>query len=156
MRQVTLCFLLDEERICLAMKKRGFGEGKWNGMGGKTHPGESLEEAVLRELEEESGVKSTVDQLEKVAEIAFHFPEERADWDQEVHVFFIGTWEGEPLETEEMRPQWFLFDDIPYDQMWSSDAYWLPVVMQGNKIKGTCKFKGEGNEVEDFTHAPLA
>jgi hypothetical protein len=36
MRQTTLVFVFNEKnQILLAMKKRGFGEGKWNGAGGK-------------------------------------------------------------------------------------------------------------------------
>ena len=53
------------------MKKRGFGEGRWNGFGGKLHEGETCEEAALRELEEESGLKAT--SVEKVGELHFSF-----------------------------------------------------------------------------------
>jgi 8-oxo-dGTP pyrophosphatase MutT (NUDIX family) len=35
------------------MKKRGFGEGRWNGVGGKVEPGESIEAALIREAKEE-------------------------------------------------------------------------------------------------------
>jgi len=33
--ETTLCLLRRNEEILLAMKKRGFGEGKYNGVGGK-------------------------------------------------------------------------------------------------------------------------
>ncbi|CAN0505072.1 unnamed protein product, partial [Ectocarpus sp. 12 AP-2014] len=36
----------DSKEILLGMKKRGFGEGKWNGFGGKVESGESVEEAA--------------------------------------------------------------------------------------------------------------
>ena len=35
MKQATLCLLVKDNEILLAMKKRGFGVGKWNGVGGK-------------------------------------------------------------------------------------------------------------------------
>ena len=38
-----LCFVYDEQRILLGMKKRGFGEWKWNGFGGKLEDGERIE-----------------------------------------------------------------------------------------------------------------
>ena len=41
MKLVTLLFLRRDGQILLAMKKRGFGEGKWNGVGGKVEPGET-------------------------------------------------------------------------------------------------------------------
>jgi 8-oxo-dGTP pyrophosphatase MutT (NUDIX family) len=41
-RQATLVFVFNPAGdILLAMKKRGFGEGKWNGAGGKVEPGET-------------------------------------------------------------------------------------------------------------------
>jgi len=36
------------------MKKRGFGEGKWNGFGGKNKAKETIIETALRELHEEA------------------------------------------------------------------------------------------------------
>ena len=42
----------EEERILLAMKKRGFGAGKFNGFGGKVEARETILEAALREFEE--------------------------------------------------------------------------------------------------------
>ena len=56
---MTLYIITRDERVLLGMKKRGFGEGRWNGFGGKLHEGETCEEAALRELEEESGLKAT-------------------------------------------------------------------------------------------------
>jgi hypothetical protein len=35
MKITTLCFCLKNDLVLLAMKKRGFGTGKWNGYGGK-------------------------------------------------------------------------------------------------------------------------
>jgi hypothetical protein len=40
MKEVTICLLIKEKGsnitdVCLGMKKKGFGEGKWNGFGGK-------------------------------------------------------------------------------------------------------------------------
>lgn len=74
MRKATLCFLLREtdagQEVLLAMKKRGFGRGKWNGAGGKVGD-ESIEEAAIRETVEEVGVE--VVDLEKVAILTFYF-----------------------------------------------------------------------------------
>jgi hypothetical protein len=44
-RQATLCLIIDKDkkRILLAMKKRGFGVGKYNGFGGKVKEDETKE-----------------------------------------------------------------------------------------------------------------
>ena len=54
--ETTLCLLRRNEEILLAMKKRGFGEGKYNGVGGKIEGTETPEAAMLRETKEEIGV----------------------------------------------------------------------------------------------------
>lgn len=52
----TLLFLIKDDHVLLAMKKRGFGAGNWNGVGGKIEAGESIEQALVRECQEEIGV----------------------------------------------------------------------------------------------------
>jgi 8-oxo-dGTP pyrophosphatase MutT (NUDIX family) len=141
MKDVTLCLLVKEGSVCLAMKKRGFGEGKWNGVGGKVGEGETIEAAALREMREEIGVGA--EELTKVALIDFYF-EEEPSWDQRMHVFLIRSWEGEPTESEEMRPQWFAFDEIPYKEMWIDDEYWMPMVLEGKKLKAEFRFLEKG------------
>ncbi|CAN0261386.1 unnamed protein product, partial [Ectocarpus fasciculatus] len=62
----------DAKEILLGMKKRGFGEGKWNGFGGKVESGESVDEAAKRELMEEAGV--TARELSLRGRLIFHVP----------------------------------------------------------------------------------
>ena len=89
MRDATVLLLVKRskqkkiEKILLAMKKRGFGEGKWNGVGGKVKDGESIEEAAIREACEEISVIAS--NLAKVAILDFSFPL-NPKWDQTVHV----------------------------------------------------------------------
>lgn len=136
MRIATLVFLRDGSQILLAMKKRGFGAGRWNGVGGKVEPGETLLEAARREAKEEIGI-DLKDQT-KVAHINFYFPDGSPDW--LVHVFESRDWSGNPVESEEMAPQWFHTDDIPYYEMWSDDEHWLPHILKGKKLIGHFNF----------------
>ena len=81
MRQTTLCLLVKEQEILLAMKKRGFGAGKWNGYGGKPEPGEDLASAAVRETAEEIGVQINRQDLIKLGRMEFYFTN-NPDWDQ--------------------------------------------------------------------------
>ena len=57
MRKVTtLVLIVEESRALLGMKKRGFGVGKWNGFGGKVEPNETVNDAAIREIQEEAGI----------------------------------------------------------------------------------------------------
>ena len=149
LRNATLVFLVKKSRgeitdICLAMKKRGFGKNRWNGVGGKVDGQETIEEAAKRETEEEIDVSAK--ELNKVAEISFYFPHNPA-WDQMVHVYFADSWDGEPKESEEMNPKWFSINEIPFQDMWPDDIFWLPEVMKGNLLKAMFKF-GENDVVQ--------
>lgn len=144
MYSTTLCFLIKENEILLGMKKTGFGQGKYNGFGGKIKHGETVLQAAVRELEEESGIQVEEEQLEYVGILDFIFPAS-PQLRHDVHIFLARTWRGEPSETEEMKPQWFLHSAIPYDQMWQDDRYWLPNVLTGKIVKGSVVF-AENNE----------
>ncbi len=148
MKHVTLLFLLkdDTKEICLAMKKRGFGEGKLNGTGGKIEDGETVLEAAAREAREEIGVEVAEDDMEHVATIAFSF-DGKPDWGILGSVFLATQWQGEPAESEEMAPQWFTYDTVPYNQMWVNDRQWVPQVLAGKKLKGSIHFTEDGNTV---------
>lgn len=137
---LTLCILCKDSKVLLGLKKRGFGAGKWNGFGGKLESGESIADAARREVFEESGLR--VNNLEKIGEIDFEFigdPVVLA-----VNIFKCIDFEGEPAETEEMRPQWFNNDEIPFDSMWLDDRHWFPLALSDKKFNG--KFVFEGND----------
>lgn len=135
-KSLTLCMVCKDDKILLGMKKRGFGEGRWNGFGGKVDEGESIESAASRELREEVGLEPK--DLNKVGILEFSF--ETDPKILEVHIFKISNYVGEPQESEEMKPQWFKFNEIPFKQMWPDDEYWFPYLLSGKLFKGKFHF----------------
>lgn len=135
----TLLFLLKDNQILLGMKKRGFGMGKWNGIGGKIEKQEEEHLAMIRECQEE--ILVTPDEFQKVAKL--HFKNQNPDGSTFLiiaHVYTCDQWQGMPTETEEMAPKWFAYSDIPYVKMWDDDQYWLPIVLEGKKVIGNFSF----------------
>lgn len=149
MAQSTLVYLIKDDQILLAMKKRGFGLGKWNGVGGKVKGTELLTAAAVREAEEEVGVKIDQLDLQQVGVFDFYFNDHR-EWDQQMFVYFVRTWKGEPEESHEVRPEWFPLAEIPYKSMWVSDIEWLPQVIAGKKLKGMFRFNDGGSVLDTF------
>lgn len=133
---LTLCVIHKHPKILLGMKKRGFGAGRWNGFGGKLNTEETIEDAARREIKEEAGIE--MNKLDKVGIIDFEFkgnPELL-----EVHIFKGREFSGQPVESEEMKPQWFDIDKIPFNEMWPDDIYWMPLFLSGKKFKGKFLF----------------
>lgn len=139
----TLLFLKKDNQILLAMKKRGFGSDRYNGVGGKIEPGETIEQALVRETQEEINVTPT--NFWKVAEHDFVQDESSEPWRMYVHAYLCDEWQGDPSETEEMRPEWFNVAAIPYDNMWADDEYWLPPVLAGKLVLGKFTFDENDN-----------
>lgn len=141
--ETTLCLLKKGDSILLALKKRGFGEGKYNGVGGKIEGNETPEEAMIRETQEEINV--TPIEFEKVGVFEF---DEYVKGEKENLIFHLYTatkWLGEPSESDEMIPFWFNKDSIPYDQMFPDDKYWLPLVLEGKRINAYFSFDEQWN-----------
>ena len=48
----------------------------------------------------------------------------------------------------EMRPEWFLYDEIPYDSMWPDDYLWYPDMLRKKYFDGYFKFEGMSKMLE--------
>ncbi len=66
---------------------------------------------------------------------------------QDVHIFFAERWVGEPAESEEMRPAWYMYEEIPYSEMWVDDRQWLPRVLAGETIAARFHLSASGDAI---------
>jgi 8-oxo-dGTP diphosphatase len=143
MIEATLCFLLREgdggEEVLLIEKRRGLGEGWYNGPGGKLEDGETPRECAARETREEVGLDVDPADLEKAGELSFVLDDEAHTF---CHVFRTRTFTGDARPSAEARPEWVDVDDVPYDQMWEDDQLWLPGVLEGDTVVGEFRFVG--------------
>lgn len=142
---MTLCIVHQGTRVLLGMKKRGFGEGRWNGFGGKVAHEESIEDAAVREIQEEAGITPVV--LEKLGILNFAF-ENNPDT-LEVHIFKCTEYEGEIGESEEMKPEWFSTDEVPFEDMWKDDVLWFKLFLQNKKFTGSFLFDAHDEIVKN-------
>lgn len=134
----TLVYFCRGNQILLGRKKRGLGVGRYNGFGGKPVGREMPIATAIREAQEEVGV--TPHSLLHVANLRFRSRTYAPLKDLYVYVFTSSQFDGAPTETEEMTPQWFEQEEIPYHLMWPDDPYWLPQVLRGKFVVGTFQF----------------
>jgi len=146
MKILTLAFLFRGDQILLPMKKVGFGAGKWNGYGGNIEEGEEPIDCIIRETEEESGLVIERNACKELGYMDFYF-NDKEEWNQRVFIYRIDEFNGEPVETKEMRPQWFDIKDIPYHEMWKGDDIWIPNVLSNKNFTGEVYLDENGTKV---------
>ena len=143
--ETSLLVIINDKKILLATKKRGFGKGIINGIGGKKQDGETIYETMLRETMEEIGVVPI--NANKVGIINFKLYIDGEIANEKMHIYLATDYEGKITESDEMRPEWFDIDSIPYDKMFADDEFWLPEVLKGNKVQAEVEFDEEFNMV---------
>lgn len=70
----------------------------------------------------------------------FTFEIEGIDHIFEVFVYKSDQFEGEITESEEMKPEWFDINEIPYENMWKDDQVWYKSMLRNRNFQGHFKF----------------
>lgn len=142
---LTLVLIRRNGQLLLGLKKRGFGQGRWNGFGGKLNSDETVMQAAARELQEEVGL--SCGKLTLVGRLEFYQPKPPHFL---VYIFHGEEVTGEPQESEEMKPKWFDLDSIPLEQMWPDDKHWLPLFLDGKHFRGAVTFDSNDQIISHF------
>lgn len=125
--------------VLLGRKKTGFGAGKIVGLGGHVEPDETAVQAAARETAEESSLVVAVGDLREAATLTFRFPA-RPAWDMQVAVFVADQFTGDAQESEEIAPRWYPTDDLPVQDVWDDNQYWLRQVLDGQQLNAEFEF----------------
>lgn len=134
----VLTFIRTGGRLLLILKKRGLGQGKFNAPGGRLEPGETPEQAAVRETQEEVGL--TPLNLAAAGRLDFAFTD---GYSLRCHVFTADAFQGTLTETDEAAPFWCEEGDIPYGRMWSDDRLWIPLMLAGRGFEARFVFDGD-------------
>jgi len=98
--------------------------GKWNGLGGKIESNESPEEAVRREVFEESGLKIMSPVLKGIVT----YPETSTDEEWMIFIFVAKKFKGKLIECNEGDLEWIKTSKIQKLNLWQSDYLLLPLL----------------------------
>ncbi len=134
----TLIFVVRDGKILLIRKKRGLGAGKINGPGGRIDPGETPEQCAVREAQEELHI--TPLNVSFSGELYFQFAD---GFKLQGYVYRATDYSGTPTETDEALPIWTPLDQIPYQEMWADDRYWLPFMLADHTFTGRFLFQDD-------------
>lgn len=132
-------YLIQDDKVLLGMRKKvasGMGVNLIAGIGGKLGDTDAIKdespaEGLIREMREEIGVTPT--QYTELGRVRFIWPD-HLNWSQDVKIYTVQKWVGEPIETEVIKPIWFPINNLPLDQMWEDNAAWVPQSLAGYKV----------------------
>jgi 8-oxo-dGTP diphosphatase len=125
MKLATLCYVREGGRTLMihrVKKEIDIHKGKWNGLGGKFEPGESPEDCVIREVQEESGLRIS----NPVMKGFLSFPDFANGEDWYAFVFLAAEFEGELIEPPEGYLRWINNDELLKLSLWEGDLIFLP------------------------------
>lgn len=125
MKLATLCYIRQGRQTLMLHRIRKADDvhhGKWNGLGGKFEAGETPEACVMREVEEESGLKLIEPRLKGF----LTFPEFSKGEDWYAFVFVADRFTGELIDSREGVLQWIDTDKLLELNLWEGDRYFIP------------------------------
>jgi len=125
----TLCYVIDNDKTLMLFrnkKKNDVHEGKWNGLGGKFEQGETPEECVIREVQEESGLLIKNPKMHGF--IVFPMFDGKKDW----YVFLFSSREftGKLIDSKEGRLEWIPNNKLLDLNLWEGDPIFIPWMFQ--------------------------
>ena len=151
--EVCVCYLIREgawgDEVLLGRKKIGFGRGTVVAPGGKLEPGESPGDAAVRETFEEVGLRIREADLTAIGELTYPFPH-HPQFSQKSWAFMCRSWEGRPVESDELTPEWFRLDALPLDRMWDDAKHWLLRALAGRFVRATFTYAADARSVESM------
>jgi 8-oxo-dGTP diphosphatase len=139
----TLCYIKRDGYTLMVYRNKkanDIHEGKWNGLGGKFEAGETPEECIKREVQEEAGLVIENPRLHGL----LMFPKFKGnDW--YVFVFTATEFSGELIDSPEGKLEWIPNEKITSLSLWESDHIFMPWIREGKFF--SAKFEYEGNKM---------
>lgn len=130
MRETTLCYIERDGMYLMlhrSAKKKDGSVGKWMGVGGKLEPGETPDECMLREVNEETGL--TLTKYCKRGVVHFYSD----TWEDEImHLYSGYEYEGRLIDyCDEGELKFIPVAEVMELNMWEGDRIFLKKIADG-------------------------
>ena len=122
----TLCYISRGDEYLLlhrVKKKNDLNHDKWIGIGGKFEDGESPDECILREVQEETGL--TLNSWRFRGIVTFVSNEAETEY---MHLFTSEDFSGTLTDCDEGVPEWIRKEEFAKLPMWEGDRIFLKLL----------------------------
>lgn len=146
-RDVTLCYIVKDHKWLMLLrnkKENDINEGKWIGVGGKVEDNETVEECIIREIKEETGLNPFKVDFRGVVDFIYEFKDYEKIW-----VYTCSDYDGEIKECDEGTLAWINEEDILDLDLWEGDVVFLKKLIKNNDelFHFELKYDEQGNLV---------
>ena len=127
MLHTTLCYLEENGKTLMLhriKKKNDVNHDKWIGIGGKFEHGESPEECMLREFEEETDLRLLSWRYRGIVTFVSD------SWCEYMHLFTADAYEGTMKECDEGTLEWVETDRLTDLPIWEGDKVFLRLLAE--------------------------
>lgn len=125
MKETVLCYIeFDNKYLLLFRNKKeiDINKGKYIGIGGHIENGETKEQALIREVKEETGFNLI--SYKYKGKVFF----KDNDYSEIMHLFYSNEFNGELIECDEGTLCWIEKDDMKNIPQWDGDKYFLELM----------------------------
>ena len=141
MDKTVLIYLKQGHNVLLLhrnKKKNDLNHDKWIGIGGHIEKGESKEQAIKREVQEETGLKLL--NASYRGEILFI----NNDYQEIMYLFTSSDFEGELIDCDEGELHWIDLEQVSKLNIWEGDRLFLDTLLNTEKtIKMSLRYNDD-------------
>ena len=126
MDKTVLAYIKKDDKYLMLFrnkKKVDINKGKWIGIGGHIEKDESKEQALVREIKEETGL----DALHYVYRGELLFVNN--DFEEIMYLYLVDEVKGSLIECDEGELAWFKKEELMKLNMWEGDYIFLPLLL---------------------------
>lgn len=132
----SLSFLVDGNDILLVKVILDRQTRVFNGVETLIAQGQSIESQTVKELYAQLKITVNPEELQHVGSLTIRTATYEGKIFSEITltIFILKNWQGEPQATPGIQPEWFVADEIDYENTIDHFQYWLPELINRQRV----------------------